>query len=573
MWFFGAFIRWWKSIRRYNRILRVFVKYGFQDLVSYLEEEKRFGFIRKMVPRAVVSKAKKYSKYERMRLLCEELGPTFVKFGQILSSQSDLLPKDLIVELEKLQDNVPPLPGIQAKQVVESELKAPIDELFAWFEPESFASASMAQVHKATLKTGERIALKIQRPGIKEVIEEDIKVMYKIADILERRIPSVKHFDPLGLVKNFEDSIHKELDFVRESVNIQRFSTNIMNDAEDGGKTHAPIVYKDFTTSKVLAMEFIPGIKISDLERLKEAGHDPKVIARKLAISYFKQVFEYGFFHADPHPGNLLIIPTGHICFLDFGMMGSILPKDIELLGKLFIAIKDQETRTIIRVLQDLSGNAPIKDMHALEVSIHEFIQTFAMNDLHENEMSTVLLEIKDIIVQHGLKVPGHFFLLARSMFTIEGLIVKLDPNLDLIDLAKPFMVRAIQRKYNPIKMGKKVLNSMFEIINYMDEFPRDLKNAVRKINSGQIRVDLTHRGIDPMVHTFNRITKQLIAAILIAALVIGSTLFIINKIPPYIKGLSAFGVIGLILALLIAFGMLRDLFRGDKDNWKGWNK
>lgn len=571
MWFFGSIIRWWKSVRRYNQILRVFVKYGFQDLVSYLEAEKRFGFIRKMVPRAVVTKAKKYSKYERMRLLCEELGPTFVKFGQILSNRPDLLPKELITELERLQDNVPPLPGIVARRVVEAELNASVDDLFAWFEPESFASASMAQVHKATLKTGERIALKIQRPGITEIIDEDIKVMYKIADILERRIPSLKYFDPIGLVKNFEESIRKELDFVRESVNIQRFYSNIMNDAEDAGKTHAPVVYKDFTTSKVLAMEFISGIKISDLERLKEAGHDTKVIARKLATSYFKQVFEYGFFHADPHPGNLLIIPSSNICFLDFGMMGSILPRDIELLGRLFIGIKDKETRTIIRVLQDLSGNVPIKDMHALETSVHEFIQTYAISDLHKNEMSTVLLDIKDIIVEHGLKVPGHFFLLARSMVTIEGVIENLDPKLDLVDLAKPFMVKAIQRKYNPFKIGKKVFNSLFEIVNYMEEFPRDLKNAVRKINSGMVRVDLTHRGIDPMVHTFNRITKQLISAILIAALVIGSTLFIINKVPPFYKNLSVFGVIGLILATIIGFGMLRDLFRGDKDNWRGW--
>lgn len=573
MWLFGSIIRRFKAIRRYNQILRVFVKYGFEDLVSYLEDEKRFGFIRKLLPKRVIKSAKKYSKYERMRLLCEELGPTFIKFGQILSNRPDMLPAELITQLEELQDNVPPLPGKIARQVVESELNAPVEDLFAWFEPESFASASMAQVHKVTLKTGERAALKIQRPGISEMIEEDIKVMYKIADIIERRVPSVKHFDPVGLVRNFENSIRKELDFIRESINIQRFHANILNDPEDRGITRSPKVFREFTTGKVLAMEFVSGIKISDVSRLRESGHDTKRVARKLAISYFKQVFEYGFFHADPHPGNLLVVPSGNICFLDYGMMGSILPRDIELLGKLFIAIEDHEVRAIIRILQDLSGNTPISDMHALEISVHEFLQSYAIRNLHQNEMSTVLLEIRDIVIDHGLKVPGHFFLLARSMVTIEGVIEHLDPELDLVELAKPFMVRVIRKKYDPFKLTKKALHSFVEFANYLEDFPRDLKNAIRRINSGQIKADLTHKGIDPMVHTFHRIAKQLISSIIIAALIIGSTLFIINSIHPLYNDISIMGIIGLSIAGLLGIGMIRDIFKGDKDDWKGWNK
>jgi ubiquinone biosynthesis protein len=573
MWLFGPLIRRLKAFRRYNQILRVFVKYGFEDLVGYLEEEKRFGFIRKLIPRSIISHAKKYTKYERMRLLCEELGPTFVKFGQILSNRPDLLPTALITQLERLQDNVPPLPGKIAREVVESELKLPVEDLFAWFEPEAFASASMAQVHKVTLKTGDRVALKIQRPGIREMIEEDIKVMYKIADILERRIPSIKHFDPIGLVRNFEDSIRKELDFIHESINLQRFQHNVESDPEDGGKTSSPKVFKEFTTSRVLAMEFVSGIKISDIHRLHEAGHDTKRLAHDLAITYFKQVFEYGFFHADPHPGNIVVRANGQICFLDFGMMGSIMPKDIEALGNLFIAIREKEIKKLIRVLQDLSGNTVVRDMHALEVSLHEFIQSYAIRGLHNNEMSTLLLQIKEIVIEHGLKVPGHFFLLARSLVTIEGVIEQLDPKLDLITLARPFMTKAITRKYNPLKIAKKLLNGLVDFANYMEEFPRDLKNAIRKINSGQIKADLTHKGIDPMVHTFHRIAKQLISAILIAAFVLGSALLIINKVTPLYKDTSVYGIIGMGIAAVIGLGMLRDIFKGDKDDWRGWQR
>jgi ubiquinone biosynthesis protein len=226
-------------------------------------ETKRFSFIRKLLPHATKKNAQKYTKFEKMRLVCEELGPTFVKFGQILSNRPDLLPAELIVQFEKLQDSVPPQPGAVSRQVIETELKKSVDDLFAWFEPEAFASASMAQVHKATLKTGEKVAIKVQRPGIREVIVEDIKVMYMLAGVFEKRIPSLKSFDPYGLVKSFEESIIKELDFIHESVNIQRFGQNIQEDPHDT-TTHVPKVYREFTTGKVLTMEFIAGVKVTN---------------------------------------------------------------------------------------------------------------------------------------------------------------------------------------------------------------------------------------------------------------------------------------------------------------------
>ena len=212
-----------RSISRYNQIIKVLIKYGFEDFVDYLEESKQYTFLQKLIPKASRKHAAQYSKWAKMRLVCEELGPTFVKFGQILSNRPDLIPLELTFELEKLQDNVPPMAEKAAKEVVETELHGSVEELFAWFEPIPFASASMAQVHKITLHSGKRIALKVQRAGIYDVITEDIKVMYKIADVLERRIPSLKSFDPVGLVRNFEDSILKELDFINPEIIKQSF--------------------------------------------------------------------------------------------------------------------------------------------------------------------------------------------------------------------------------------------------------------------------------------------------------------------------------------------------------------
>lgn len=555
-----------KSISRYNQILRVLIKYGFEDLVNYLEENKQYTFIHKFIPKATKKHVAKYSKWAKMRLVCEELGPTFVKFGQILSNRPDLVPLELTFELEKLQDNVPPMSESAAKQVVETELKDKVENLFAWFEPMPFASASMAQVHKVTLNSGKRIALKIQRAGIQEIIIEDIKVMYKIADVLERKIPAVRNFDPVGLVKNFEDSILKELDFVHESINVQRFYNNLAKDDSLDQFAQAPRVYPAFTTPKVLALEFISGIKIDKINELIAKEFDTKVIARRLAISYFKQIFEYGFFHADPHPGNLLVVPNGHICYLDFGMMGSMLPRDISIFGKLFISITNKDVKNIIKALQQLSNNAPIPDMRSFEFDINEFVEKYYVRDIQENEMSTILLELKDIIIVHGLKVPTYFFLFARSLVTLEGVIDKLDPTLEQFEIVRPYLMKSAAKRYNPVAMGKKVINSIVEFTNYVEEFPTDLKNAIRKINSGQIKVDLTHKGIDPMVHTLQRITKQLITAFIMVALIVSAALFIIFEIHPLWKGISVIGMTSFTLAVFLGFGMLKNIKKGDYD-------
>lgn len=570
---FSSIARRYRSVRRYNQILRVFVKYGFDDLVSYMEEQKRFSWFRKLLPKSFRKAATHYTKYEKMRLLCEELGPTFVKFGQILSNRPDLMPLDLIIQFEKLQDHVPPLPGSVAKKVVETELKKSTEELFAWFEPEPFASASMAQVHKAILTTGERVAIKIQRPGIRDVILEDIKVMYTVAEILYRRVPSTRSFDPIGLVRSFEESILKELDFIHESVNAQRFYNNFEGTDENSRFIHAPKVYRQFTTPRVLVLEFISGFKISKIDQIEEGKFNREEIARKLAISYLRQVFEHGFFHADPHPGNLLVMNTGEICYLDFGMMGSILPKDIEVFGHLFLAVRAKDIKRIIGSLMQLSDQITIKSMRALEADINEFVESYAVSGVHENEMSTVLLQLKDVIVKHDLRIPAHFFLLARSLVTIEGVIRNLDPKLDMLELARPYFVKTISKKYNPLQLGKRMLNGLFELGNYMEEFPRDLKNAIRKINSGEIKVDLRHKGIDPMVHTVNRVTKQLVTAIVVGSLIVGGTLTLINEVKPLWNETSSWAICAFILAGIFAFGMVRDLRKGDHDPWEGWKE
>ncbi len=563
--------RKYNSIKRYNQIIGVLIKYGFEDLVAYMDEKKRFSFVKKLIPKTTLEHALHLSKWEKMRLVCEELGPTFVKFGQLLSNRPDLLPADLIKQLERLQDGVPPVPGKLAVEVVEQELGKKVSELFQSFEPEAFASASMAQVHKAVLKGGEKVVVKIQRPGIRKVIEEDIKVMRYMAEVFSIRMPSLKSFDPMGLVASFEDSIIKELDFIHESINIQRFHNNFAADESDEGYIHSPKSYPELTTGLVLTLEFIDGIKISDTKKLREAGYDPKLIGDRLAFSYFKQVFNYGFFHADPHPGNLLVLPNNVICYLDYGMMGSIFRKDLEALGYLFLSVRSKDIRKIIRSLQQLSDNMVIRNYRELESDINELVQNYSYKNVSGNEVSMLLLQLKDIIVKHNLKVPTHFFLLIRSMVTAEGVIRQLNPDIDLEKMLKPFLIKLAAKKYNPLQFVKRIFNSFYEMGMYLEDFPRDLKNAMRKINTGEIKVDLRHQGIDPLVHTMNRITKQIISAVVMAALIMGSTQMIVHNIHPLWGQTSSWGVIGFIVTGLIALSVLRDLRKGDHDNWAGW--
>jgi ubiquinone biosynthesis protein len=308
-------------------------------------------------------------------------------------------------------------------------------------------------------------------------------------------------------------------------------------------------------------------VKIDQIDQLETKCIDKEIIARRLAVSYFKQIFEYGFFHADPHPGNLLVLPNAHICYLDFGMMGSMLPRDVSIFGELFISIAKKDVKKVIKTLQELSNNAPVKRMRDLEFDINEFVEKYYVRDIHDNEMSTILLELKDIIIEHGLKVPVYFFLFARSLVTVEGVINKLDPKLEQFEIVKPYLKISASKKYNPLKIGKKVANSIVELADYMEEFPSDFKNAIRKINSGQVKVDLTHKGIDPMIHTLQRITKQLITSFIMVALIIGAALFIIFEIKPLYNSISLLGMASFTLAIILGFGMVRNINKGDHDD------
>jgi ubiquinone biosynthesis protein len=294
----------YRYVSRYLEIARVLAKYGFSDLVAAIHLDRYLPFKKKLVRAAKDPRLASLSRCERARLALEDLGPTFIKFGQIMSNRPDLMPEDLILELKKLQESVPAFPGETARQLLEEELNAPIDSLFSDFSIAPIAAASISQVHHATLPSGESVAVKVQRPNIEQVIKTDLEIMFHFASLAEKHIEGMETIDPAAMVKEFERSIIQELDFTVEASHIETFSRKFSGDET----VYVPRVYVDYTTKRVLTMEFIDGIKRSDRETLVQTGLDPKLIAAHGADSILKQVFEHGFFHADPHPGNMRIL-------------------------------------------------------------------------------------------------------------------------------------------------------------------------------------------------------------------------------------------------------------------------
>lgn len=551
-----------KHARRYNKVIRVLLKHGFDDYVSRLSRSKRFSFFKLFFSRKRLLRAQRRSRWERMRMACEDLGPTFIKLGQILSTRRDLIPEPLIQELTKLQDDVAPFSSKIARKIVEEELNAKIEDIFDEFEETPFASASMAQVHRARLKTGEEVVLKIQRPEIRKVIDDDLKIMRDVARELSIRMPSIRHFDPVGLVEQFAESIHFEMDFLHEAVNLRRFAYHFEKDPI----IMAPKVYIEQSTPKLLTMQFIDGIKPMSTNALRKAGVEQSWLAREVIHSFFKQVFDYGFFHADPHAGNIIVTHDKKIYFIDFGMMGTILRKDMQSLGMLILSVEQQDVQNIMRALTELSETPYFENKKRLEYDLVEFVNKFAFTDDFHLLMSEMLVELSEIIRAHNLHVPSHFFLLMRASFAVEGLVRTLDPDIVLMDQVRPIIDKKIMQELNPISTGRKLLTSLYDLAAYMEDFPSDLRQTMRLIRSGKMIVDIEHRGMEPFVHTLEKVSHQMMATILVSAMLLASIIFVFTDVGPKWNNFSLYAMIGFALSTLVGSLLMLRVRKAQKE-------
>lgn len=550
--------RTYRHLQRYRQIITVLFKYGFGDLMDSLKIEQYLEIGLKKVSPKKREKLETLSRPERVRKALEELGPTFIKMGQILSTRPDMIPVDLIQELVKLQDNVPPFPYSEVTGIVESELKSPIKKIFQYFEEQPIAAASIGQVHKARLINGEEVVVKVQRPGIRKTIEVDLEIILHLATLMEKHLEGWEIHRPVRIVEEFADTLEKEIDYTGEASNLERFARQF----KDEPTVYVPGVYREATTARVLTMEYINGIKASSIERLENDGFEPKEIARRGADLIMKQVFIHGFFHADPHPGNILILPDNVICYLDFGMMGRIDRLSRENFADLVMSIVHRNEAKAADALLRLALWDEEPERKALEKDVADFMDRHFYRPLKELELGTLLHQLLSLSSKHGLRLPPNQFLMLKALSTVEGLGKMLDPDFDITKQAAPFVRRIQLERVHPRRIAGEMLDSGTEFMHLLKDIPGELREIIKQARQGKIKIEFEHRGLESMYSTHDRISNRLAFAIVLASLIIGSSLIVLSGIPPKWHDIPLIGLAGFIIAGLMGFWLLLSILR-----------
>lgn len=491
----------------------------------------------------------------------EELGPTFVKLGQILSTRPDLIPVEFIQELSKLQDHVPPFPYPEVEQIIESELGTPLGNIFQHLKETPLASASLGQVHRARFADGEEVVVKVQRPGIQRTIEVDMEIMLHLATLMERHLEGWDLHRPTKVVEEFARTLEKELDYTIEASNMEHFARQFMDDQS----IYVPKIYRETTTSRVLTMEYVDGIKASEIDRIQLASLDQKEIAHRGADLILKQIFIHGFFHADPHPGNIFILPNNIICYLDFGMMGRIDRQTRENFADLVMSIVRRDEGKAGDALLRLTLWEDEPERSTLERDLGEFMDLHFYRPLKELKFGKLLRQLLEMASKHRLRVALDLFLMLKALSTIEGVGRMLDPDFDITEHAEPFIRRIQWDRLHPRRIAGDIFDTGAEIVHLLKEIPRELREILKKARQGKVKMEFEHRGLEPMLATHDRISNRIAFAIILASLVIGSSLIVLADIPPKWHGIPVIGLAGFLVAGVMGFWLLVSILRHGK--------
>ncbi len=534
----------YKKIRRFRQIFTTLIKYGFEDVVERLKvpvKADRKKSKREPIHQRILSA----SLGERLRLLCEELGTTYIKLGQILSLRSDIIPEAVSSELQKLQDRVAPFAEDRIDGIFDEHLGRSVTELFKHFDYTPAAAASIAQVHRATTQAGEQVAVKIQRPDIVEVIETDLEILTDIAALIERYIPSFRVYKPCELAKQFAKTIRLELDFSHEGRNIELFRDKFRDDQT----VHIPKVHWELSCGRILTMEHVQGLKLTELD-LAEATHlDKRIIAVNGTKMILKQIFDFGFFHADPHPGNILVLEDNVIAPVDFGMVGFIDNQLKEQLIDALSAFINRDADKLLRVFVDVRMIDDSFDHGALRQDLKDLLQYYYNMPLAQVDLGRLVRELNTIVRTYHISLPVEFALLTKTLITAERLGKGLDPDFDIIELAKPFFRRLLLSKLDPKRNLEQLVDAVGHSLHLARDMPAELHAMLRKLQAGKLKLQFEHRGLERFISEIDRSINRLSFSIVIAAITIGSSLIIHLNVGPRILGLPAIGLVGFLLA------------------------
>ncbi|MEA3307095.1 MAG: AarF/UbiB family protein [Elusimicrobiota bacterium] len=549
------------NIKRLRNIAQVVSKYGFGYIIERLN-------IDKSLIGGKIAKFKSVEKFHisdmpvpvRVRKICEELGTTFIKIGQIVSTRPDIFPLEFCVELEKLQDEVPFVEYEKIKNQIISELDIQVDDKFVNFSHEPIASASLSQVHSAELKTGEKVAVKIQRPGIKNTILSDLEILSFLANLADKYFEESRSYNFPKIAREFRKSILRELDFTIEANNADRFSRNFKDDET----VYVPSIIKDLSTSKILTITVVDGIKIINTDEIEKAGLDRKQIAVNGAKAVLKQVFKDGFFHADLHPGNIFALENNKVAFIDFGMTGFIDDRTKFYLVRLLSSIVDKDIPEIIEVFIEM-GAADEADLKKLNEDLTDFLARYYDVSLKELNMKSLLGDLLDIISQDGIRIPPDLFLLIKTLVTFEGIGKKLDPDFNMAIHAESFIEDLIHQKYSPARIAKELKKFSRRFYNLAYALPKDISFILGKMKKGHFRVEFEHKGLENLIHVLDKVSNRISFSVIIAALIVGSSIIMQSDKGLMLFGFPILGIIGFVLAAIMGLWLAISILRSGK--------
>ncbi|MGB0578123.1 MAG: ABC1 kinase family protein [Limisphaerales bacterium] len=556
--FFSRFKKLGRTIQhaqRFRHIVGVFLKYGFHDLTTRigLPRVRRIPLLQNREEQAAI---REMSQPERLRRACEELGPTFIKLGQLFASRTRMLPKEFTDELRKLQDEVEPITFDQLRVVIEKELGAPVDDVFESVENKPLGAASIAQVHQAVLRTGERVVVKVQRPGIAENAALDLEIMRQISYMMERHLEGWDVQRPSVVVDELSKSLDRELDFSREASHLERFAWQF----QDEESIHIPKVYYGASTSRVLTMEYIDAIKASRLEQLAEAKLDRKEIAVRIADLVMKQIFEFGFFHADPHAGNIHILPGNQICFLDFGLMGFLDNRTRETFVDLVWGIARRNEISVTSALLKLAESDSEPSREGLEADVADFMHQHFYRPVGEMRFGKLVSELFELTTKNRLRLAADLFIMLKALSLTEELVRHLNPEHNLVEQAGPFMKKARMARLRPQRFAGSVLEFGRDFAELAREFPVEMRRIISQVKTGDMRLNFRHQGLEPAMNSAERISNRIAYALVLASLIIGSALIVHAGVD--FEDYPVIGLVGFVLSAVMAFGLLISIIR-----------
>ncbi len=540
-----------KNLYRLNEIANVLAKHGFTSILEKIGLSAAIS-----LKRRISFNSNKESDPQRVRMILEELGPTFVKLGQLLSTRQDIIGPAMAEELSSLQDNVPEFEFYKAKEIIETDLHKPLNQLFKNFNSKPIASASIGQVYVATLKNNRKVVVKVKRPDIEAKIQEDISLMKYFAQLMQKYVVESRPYGPLNVVEEFERSIYKEMNYLLEAKNAKHFAVNFANDSN----IIIPQVHDDFCSERVITLDYIDGIKLKDLSN--HSGFDKKILAHRFASAFFKMALIDGFYHADPHPANVLAVKPNKICFLDFGMVGHLDPIVTEQLSTLFLAIMQNNVDSMIVEMEELSIISGYPDTASLRRDLTDLMDEYYDTKIQNLRVGQFIEKLTNLTSRHGAKLPRDYVLLFRGISLVESNCRKLDPNFNSVEAFRPLVSTVMKKDQNPLKFLRKMPSFFFELNRMSRVFPNSVGKIFNRLESGKFEVEFEHKDMNLFTGEMERTSNKISMALILSALIIGSAMIIMSDRGATIFGLPILGFLGFVISGAIALWLILTIMK-----------